>query len=245
MKHTLQILAILIAVQLSLDAVAQEYKYKVTEKKISKEEFVEAYRHLEEHNLIKDTTLSWHKKKSIEVAVFNTLTDELKSDYVWGDFSILNIGCYPTGEYIADLWAANWCGAVFLNSQLEVDTMRIDASIDAAYSKDGIYVGYESFYGGGGVALHFYACKDNIPAKMEEIAFYRKTGWAPVWWITPEWRTDDRFKELQELGINTPMVWYKGALYCAGVNYSSDTMPYYLPEYLKLELKKPDVNFTK
>ena len=80
---------------------------------------------------------------------------------------------------------------------------------------------------------------------MEEIAFYRKTGWSPVWWITPEWRTDDRFKELQELGINTPMVWYKGALYCAGVNYSSDTMPYYLPEYLKLELKKPDVNFTK
>ncbi len=232
MKHTLQILAILIAVQLSLDAVAQEYKYKVTEKKISKEEFVEAYRHLEEHNLIKDTTLSWHKKKSIEVAVFNTLTDELKSDYVWGDFVILNIGRYPTGEYIADLWAANWCGAVFVNSNMKVDTLWIDASIGAAYSKDGIYAGCEGFDCDNHAALHFYARKDdNIPARMEEIAFYRNTRWQLGWWYY-----NNRFKELQDLDINTPMVWYNGALYCAGVEMRDDTEQFFWPIFIKLEL---------
>ena len=79
MNRIRQILAILISVQFSLAAAAQEYKYEVTEKKISKEEFVEAYKHFEEYNLIRD-------------------------------FVILNTGRYPTGEYIADLWAANWCG---------------------------------------------------------------------------------------------------------------------------------------
>ena len=63
MNRIRQILAILIAVQFSLAAAAQEYKYEVTEKKISKKEFAEAYKAAEVLRSEYDVSLFRRPKK--------------------------------------------------------------------------------------------------------------------------------------------------------------------------------------
>ena len=121
-----------------LDILAQEHQFCVKETRITRDDYIDAYQHRFEYNQVRDTTLSWHKKKEVEVAVFRTLTDEEKEAYIWTDYVIDNIGQYPTGEYIADLGYADWRGAVFVDENLQADSTTINASDRAAYSKTGI-----------------------------------------------------------------------------------------------------------
>ena len=143
MKRILFVLATCFAFYLSISA--QEYKYKVIDTQISREEFLEAYQHRHEYNQVRDTSLTWYTKKKVEVAIFRTLSDEEKEAYIWTDYIIDNIGQYPTGEYVADIWYCNWMGAVFLDEEFQIDTTWISGSDRAAYSDKGIYVGCEGF----------------------------------------------------------------------------------------------------
>ena len=63
MKQIMFVLATCFAFSLSLSA--QEYKYKVIDKQISREEFLEAYQHRQEYNQVRDTVLTWSTKKNI------------------------------------------------------------------------------------------------------------------------------------------------------------------------------------
>ena len=135
----------LLSLMFCLDISAQEHQFSVKETRITRDDYIDAYQHRFEYNQVRDTTLSWHKKKQIEVAVFRTLTDEEKEAYIWTDYIIDNIGQYPTGEYIADLGYANWCGAIFVDENFQADSTQINGSDCAAYSKTGIYVGCRGF----------------------------------------------------------------------------------------------------
>ena len=127
----------LLSLMFCLDISAQEHQFSVKETRITRDDYIDAYQHRFEYNQVRDTTLSWHKKKQIEVAVFRTLTDEEKEAYIWTDYIIDNIGQYPTGEYIADLGYANWCGAIFVDENFQADSTQINGSDRAAYSKTG------------------------------------------------------------------------------------------------------------
>ena len=213
-----------------LNISAQEHQFSVKETRITRDDYIDAYKHRFEYNQIRDTTLYWHKKKEVEVAVFRTLTDEEKEAYVWTDYVIDNIGRYPTGEYIADLWYANWMGAVFVDENFQADSTKIKGSDRAAYSKTGIYVGCSGFDCDDIAWLHFYRHKDGNLAKMEEIAVYINNKWKLPWY--------EDFPEFDGLDFNNAMVWHKDALYCFGVEYYDDANGKWCtrPIYLKLEL---------
>ena len=181
-----------------LDISAQEYQFCVKETRVTRDDYIDAYQHRFEYNQIRDTTLSWHKKKEVEVAVFRTLTDEEKEAYIWTDYVIDNIGQYPTGEYIADLGYANWCGAVFVDENFQADSITINASDRAAYSKTGIYVGGRGFDCDNIAWLHFYRHKDGNLAKMEEMAVYINNKWKLPWY--------EDFPEFEGLDFNNAMV---------------------------------------
>ena len=209
---------------------AQEHQFSVKETRITREEFVDAYQHRLEYNQVRDTTLDWHTKKEIEVAAFRTLTDEEKEAYIWTDYGILNIGRYPNGEYVADLWYANWMGAVFVDENFQADSTTINASARAAYSKTGIYVGCRGFDCDHIAWLHFYRHKDGNLARMEEIAVYINNQWKLPWY--------EDFPEFKGLDFNNAMVWNKDSLYCFGVeNYDDENGKWCTrPIFLKLEL---------
>ena len=209
---------------------AQEHQFSVKETRITREEFVDAYQHRLEYNQVRDTTLDWHTKKEVEVAAFRTLTDEEKEAYIWTDYGILNIGRYPNGEYIADLWYANWMGAVFVDENFQADSTTINASDRAAYSKIGIYVGCIGFDCNDIAWLHFYRHKDGNLARMEEIAVYINNKWKLPWY--------EDFPEFEGLDFNNAMVWHKDSLYCFGVeNYDDENGKWCTrPIFLKLEL---------
>lgn len=213
-----------------MDAATQELPFSVKETRITREEFVDAYQHRLEYNHVRDTTLSWSKKKQIEVAVFRTLTDEEKEEYIWTNYGIDNIGQYPTGEYIADLGYANWMGAVFVDENFQADSTTINGNDRAAYSKTGIYVGCRGFDCDDIAWLHFYRHKDGNLARMEEIAEHINNNWRLPWY--------EDFPEFDGLDFNNAMVWYKDALYCFGVeNYDDENGKWCTrPIYLKLEL---------
>ena len=213
-----------------LDISAQEYQFCVKETRVTRDDYIDAYQHRFEYNQIRDTTLSWHKKKEVEVAVFRTLTDEEKEAYILTDYVIDNIGQYPTGEYIADLGYANWCGAVFVDENFQADSTTINASGRAAYSKTGIYVGCRGLDCDNIAWLHFYRNKDGNLAKMEEMAVYINSKWKLPWY--------EDFPEFEGLDFNNAMVWHKDALYCFGVeNYDDENGKWSTrPIYLKLEL---------
>ena len=159
-----------------------------------------------------------------------TLTDEEKEAYIWTDYGILNIGRYPNGEYVADLWYANWMGAVFVDENFQADSTTINASDRAAYSKTGIYVGCRGFDCDHIAWLHFYRHKDGNLARMEEMAVYINNKWKLPWY--------EDFPEFDGLDFNNAMVWHKDALYCFGVEYYDDANGKWCtrPIYLKLEL---------
>lgn len=219
-----------------LEITAQEYPFSVKDTRISRDEFIEAYQHRLEYNQVRDTTLDWHTRKRIEVAVFRTLSDEEKEAYIWTDYVIDNIGQYPSGEYIADLWYCNWIGAVFVDENFVADTTVINGHARAAYSKTGIYVGCEGFDCDPIAWLHFYRRKDGTHSKMEEIAVYKNNKWrlAYVW--------DEDYPELNGLDQRNAFVWYKDALYCMGIeNYYDENGEWcYRPIFLKLELVPSD-----
>lgn len=232
MKRIMFILATCFAFSLRLSA--QEYKYKVIDTQISREEFLEAYHHRHEYNQARDTTLTLQTKKNIEAAVFRTLSDEEKEAYSWADYCITNIGQYPTGEYVADLWYCNWMGAVFLDEEFQIDTTVINGSDRAAYSNNGIYAGCRGFDCDHIAWLNFYGHKDGTLAKMEELAEYINNTWRLPW--------EDKFPEFDGLDYNSAMVWYKDALYCFGVeNYDDENGKWCnRPIFMKLELIQMD-----
>ena len=209
---------------------AQEHQFSVKETRITREEFVDAFQHRFEYNHVRDTTLNFCTRKQVEVAVFRTLTDEEKEAYIWTDYEIKNIGRYPTGEYIADLWYANWMGAVFVDENFQTDPTVINGSDRAAYSKTGIYVGCIGFDCNDIAWLHFYRHKDDNLAQMEEIAVHVNEKWRLPWY--------EEFPEFDGLDYNNAMVWHKDALYCFGVeSYDDENGKWHTrPIYLKLEL---------
>lgn len=220
----------LLSLMFCLDISAQEHQFSVKETRITRDDYIDAYQHRFEYNQVRDTTLSWHKKKQIEVAVFRTLTDEEKEAYIWTDYIIDNIGQYPTGEYIADLGYANWCGAIFVDENFQADSTQINGSDRAAYSKTGIYVGCRGFDCDHIAWLHFYRHKDGNLARMEEMAVYINNKWKLPWY--------EDFPEFEGLDFNTAMVWHKDSLYCFGVeNYDDENGKWCTrPIFLKLEL---------
>lgn len=215
---------------LCLDITAQVYPFSVRDTKITRDEFIEAYQHRLEYNQIRDTTLDNYTRKSIEVAAFRMLSDEEKEAYVWGDYVIDNIGRYPSGEYIADLWYCNWGGAVFVDEDFQADSTMIDGHVCAAYSKNGIYAGCECFDCDPIAWIHFYRRKDGRLSKMEEIAVYKNPHWRLPWW--------EEFPEFDGLDYANALVWYKDALYCMGVeNYDDENGKWCRrPIFIKLEL---------
>lgn len=231
MKRTL--LTAILAFIAILGMNAQEYEYTVKDTQISREEFFEAYQHRFEYNQIRDTTLDWHTKKCIEVAVFRTLTDEEKEAYIWTDYGIDKIGRFPTGEYIANLAYIHWVGAVFLNKDFRPDSTVIQANDCAVYSKSGIYVGCEGFDCDNHARLHFYTHRGNAPSEMKEIAVYINNKWRLPW-------DETEYPEFEGLDFYMPMVWYKDALYCAAMeNYDDENGKWCTrPIFLKLELVK-------
>ncbi|MBO5816074.1 MAG: hypothetical protein J6R30_08200 [Bacteroidales bacterium] len=220
----------LLSLMFCLDISAQEHQFSVKETRITRDDYIDAYQHRFEYNQVRDTTLSWHKKKQIEVAVFRTLTDEEKEAYIWTDYIIDNIGQYPTGEYIADLGYADWCGAIFVDENFQADSTQINGSNRAAYSKTGIYVGCRGFDCDHIAWLHFYRHKDGNLARMEEMAVYINNKWKLPWY--------EDFPEFEGLDFNNAMVWHKDSLYCFGVeNYDDENGKWCTrPIFLKLEL---------
>lgn len=228
MKRIMFVLATCFAFSLSLSA--QEYKYKVIDTQISREEFLEAYRHRHEYNQVRDTSLTWFTKKNVEVAVFWTLPDEEKNSYLWTDYVITNIGQYPTGEYVADLWHCNWMGAVFLDEEFQVDSTVINGSDRAVYSNNGVYVGCRGFDCDDIAWFSFYGHKDGNLAKMEEIAEYVNNKWSLSY--------GEKYPEFDGLDATNAMVWYNDALYCFGIeNYDDENGKWrHRPIFMKLEL---------
>lgn len=221
----------LMSVAAIANAFAQDaaHKFNVKETRISREEFIEAYEHRSEYNQVRDTMLDWHIKKAVEVAAFRTLTDEEKEAYVWGDYWITNIGRYPSGEYVADLWYANWMGAVYLDKDFQIDTTIFKGSDRAAYSDKGIYVGCEGFDCDNHAWFHFYRHKDGKAGSMEEIAEYRNFKWSLPY--------HQEYPEFNGLESDHAMVWYKDALYCFGVEkYDENGKWTGRPIFMKLEL---------
>lgn len=228
MKRIIFVFATCFAFSLSISA--QEYKYKVIDKQISREEFLEAYQHRHEYNQVRDTSLTWFTKKKVEVAVFRTLSDEEKEAYIWTDYIIDNIGQYPTGEYVADLWYSNWMGAVFLDEEFQIDTTYIHGSDRAAYSDKGIYVGCKGFNCDPCVCLYFYSHEDGKSARMKKIAEYRNLRWKLPYGY-------DVLPEFDGLDYNNAMVWYKDALYCFCIeSYDENGKWCDRPIFIKLEL---------
>ena len=216
---------------MSFGSYAQEYPYAVKDTRIPREEFMEAYQHRDDYNHVRDTTLACDVKKKVEVAVFRTLTDEEKEAYVWEDYSICRIGRYPTGEYAADLWYGNWMGAVFLDRSFQIDTTVINASDRGVYSKSGIYAGCGGFDCDDCACIHFYSHKEGQLGRMEEIAVYFDSGWSLPF--------DYDYPEFSGIENHDALVWYKGALYCAGQErYGSDGRWTGKPVFVKLEIRK-------
>ena len=220
---------------LPVDLAAQgagHYKYKVIETRISREEFLEAYLHRLEYNQVRDTTLDWHTKKAVEVAVFRTLSDDEKEAYVWTDYIIDNIGYYSTGEYVADMWYGNWAGAVFLDKEFQIDTTVINGSDRAAYSNKGIYAGCRGFDCDNIAWFYFYGHRSGELAKMELIAEYVNNTWCLPW--------GEKFPEFDGLDYHQAIVWYKDVLYCFGVQKYDDQTKEWCsrPIFMKLKLER-------
>lgn len=215
---------------LCLNITAQVLPFSVRDTRITRNEFFEAYQHRLEYNQVRDTTLDWLTKKKVEVAVFRTLSDEEKEAYIWTDYAIDNIGRYPSGEYIADLWYCNWAGAVFVDEDFKADSTVINGSVSAAYSKTGVYAGCEGFDCDHIAWIHFYIRKDGRLSQMEEVAVYKNSHWKLTWW--------EEFPEFEGLDYANALVWYKDALYCMGVeNYDDENGQWCTrPIFIKLEM---------
>lgn len=202
----------------SCNNLSNIFEYDVVAEPITKEVFEEAYSHRLEYNLVRDTSsLDWFTKKKIEVAIFRTLDDDEKESYVWEDYSIYNIGKYPTGEYVADLASANWLGCCFLNGKFEIEGEQVQTNAFPTYSSDGIYVGCRDFDCDPVAYLSFYSKSASSQPKMHEIARYIDN----LWFV-------EGLDEYEEL-----LIWYEGSLYCTGTMHGS-----YQPCYWKLDLVK-------
>ena len=209
----------------------KEYKYDVKETRITREEFLEAYYHSSEYIYVKDTAVSPIEEKRVIEAVFGILTEKDKERYASGELEICDIRRYSTGEYAACLSEFFWHSrAVFLNDKFEPDSTYIEGDEYDVYTTSGIFAALEGFDSDFHALIHFYARNGEESGRMQEIAFYKNTTWMLEWLVD--------FPEYE--GIEERMVWYKGAMYCAGLEFCKDANGNWEPKpiFIKLELVK-------
>ena len=224
-------LLVIFIVLLSSFLEKTEYKYDVKETKITREEFLEAYGHTSDYVYALDTNVSQVEKERVKEAVLSILTDKENEMYTKGDLEILNIRRYSNGEYVVCLLFNEWqLKAVLLNEKLEPYPTVMEGGDFAVYTTSGIFAGCEGFDCDYHALIHFYAHNVNEPGRLEKIAFYKNTKWMLEWLESfPEYK-----------GIENRMVWYKDALYCAGLEFLRDENKdwYARPYFVKLELVK-------
>lgn len=187
----------------------------VVETEISKEEFVAAYNEREKYNIVRDTMLTDDIKAMIVDRIVATFDEELRGYYECGDYLLHNIGRIPTGCYIADAIGISCEHAYLLDENLNVLESMIGASYASAYSDDGIYVGCEGFDCDPCAKLHFYKIADSGKNRITELAEYTNLSWKLPYECYPH-----HAELLEKEYISTPIVWWCGALYCAGITSS-------------------------
>lgn len=223
---------VLLVVILSSCSGTTDCKYDVKETKVTREEFLEACQHTSDYVYAEDNTnVSPVEKKRVQEAVLSILTDKEKEMYAKGDLEILNIRRYSNGEYVVCLLFNDWQSkAVLLNEKLEPYLTVMEGGDFTVYTTSGIFAGCEGFDCDFHALIHFYAHNGEEPGRLEKIAFYKNTKWMLEWLESfPEYK-----------GIENRMVWYKDALYCAGLEFLRDENKdwYARPYFVKLELVK-------
>lgn len=174
----------------------------VTATPISQDRFLEAFSHFDCENQVLDTTITIAQKNIIISKVKELLSKEELEWLEDGDLEIPIIGKYSlTGDYLAIIWWASEQQAYMLNSSFKVNKERIVGSVDACYSKKGLFAGQSSFDCDDYLLITFYRREHD--GSLKRFAEY-----------------SDRNKMLDNFNnnLNPSMFWKDESLYCRCVN---------------------------